>query len=424
MKTVLTYLLAGAMVLAIAYGVVSHNKNAQLRLELANAQAQWEREKADLEAALTAARAKAAMPPRVITETVTKSYGTNVYSPQEILEELISLDPKETDETRNQTLRMIIAQFQRLADCDRKALPVIREFLVKNQDVYYTSGDLTATGERARRATPTFNPARTDFLVPPSLRLGLMDVLKRIGGQEAENILAEVLATTGRGVEVAYLARILEQIAPSKYRDAAITAAKELLLNPPPVDSPNRLDDNARAYLYEVLKMYGDTTYVAEAQAKLVTPEGTVDRTTLGYLTMMLKEDALPLIYNAYNDPRLTNVWEKTAVLKQALQYVGGQAQANEMFASAIASEAMPDNLKSFMVLSLSGGHRAATPKEPQIIQGRLELLDYLKRNTTDESILRSIGETQTELQKMLEQKLAERAEPPPEAAPEPDMPN
>jgi hypothetical protein len=389
-----------------------------MRLAMADAEAAWRAEKEQLEAALTAANARASLPPRVVTTEVVKSYGTNIYSPQEILDELISLDPRETEETRNQTLRMIIAQFERLTDCGREGLPVIRAFLEQNQDVYYTAGDLSATGERARQPMSAFNPARTDFLVPPSLRLGLLDVLKRVGDAEAEEILAGVLATTGRGVEVAYLARILEDLAPYKYRASAIAAAKELLLNPPPIDSPNRLDDNARSYLYEVLKMYGDTSYIQEAQARLITPEGKLDRTTLGYLNMMLKEDAVPLIYAAYHDPRMTNVWEKAAVLNQVMRYVGAQAQANEMLATAVTNETMPPNLRSFIVLSLAGGHRAETPKDPLTIQGRLELLDYLQGNSQDEAILRSIAETRQNLQTLLEQKL-EPAEPPDPATPE-----
>ncbi|MBN2508528.1 MAG: hypothetical protein JXQ71_17760 [Verrucomicrobia bacterium] len=422
MNTKLTYGLATALALAAVYGVVSWRKQAELRIAFANAEAKWQAEFDRLEAALIAANAKSSATPRPASTSATAAPAVRTpgTSPQSILDELISLDPTATEEPRNETLRRIVAQFQRLADCGPDALPVIRDFLAKNQDVYYTAGDLTSTGERARRALSVFNPARTDFLVPPSLRLGLIDVLRRIGGGEAETLLAGVLATTGRGVEVAYLTRVLEEMAPTKYRDAAVAAAKELLLNPPPIDSPNRLDDNARAYLYDVLKMYGDHTYVQEAQTKLVAADGSVDRTTLGYLTSLLKEDALPVLHAAYNDPRLTNVFEKSAMLNHALKFVGGHTQANEMLASAVISDAMPHNLRSFIVMSLAGGHRAETPKDPHIIQGRLELLDYLRRNSNDERILRSIDETRGALQTLLEKRLAPQSPPPAETAPAP----
>ena len=69
--------------------------------------------------------------------------------------------------------------------------------------------------------------------MPPSLRLGLIDVLDQIGGDQAQGILAEQLDTTGRAIEVAYIARVLQDEAPDKYRDNALKAAKELLASPP-----------------------------------------------------------------------------------------------------------------------------------------------------------------------------------------------
>jgi hypothetical protein len=425
MNNVMRQVLVAAVSIALTYAWVSYHKEVQARIRLANAEAAWAAEKEQLEAALTAARAKPGQT-RIITQTViAKAQGTNANIAKEIISALIALDPNETGLTRNQTLRMIIAQCERLADCGADALPAIREFLKRNEDVYYNAGDLSPTGERTQ-VSSSFNPARTDFLAPPSLRLGLLDVLKRIGGPEAEDILAQTLATTGRGVEVAYLTRILEEIAPEKHRDAAVAAAKELLLSPPSVDSPNRLDDNARAYLYDVLKMYSDTSYLQDAQAKLITAEGTIDRTTLGYLMMTLKEDALPLMASAYNDPRLTNVWEKAAVLNQSMKYVGVITQAKDMIAGAVRGDPLPANLRSFLVLSLAGGHRAETPRDPQAIQGRLEFLDSLKRSAKDEDILRTIDETKSALEALMQRQLEKQAQqnqpppgtPPPTAAP------
>ena len=120
--------------------------------------------------------------------------------------------------------------------------------------------------------------ARTDFLVPPSLRLGLIDVVAQIGGDEAMGILAETLDTTGRGVEVAHIARILQADAPGRYREASLKAAKDLLSNPVPAGSPNRIDENARAYLYQVLALHQDTSFATAAQGQLVSAEGRVDK--------------------------------------------------------------------------------------------------------------------------------------------------
>ena len=64
------------------------------------------------------------------------------------------------------------------------------------------------TPPETRKGTITIEPPpELPRLVPPSLRFGLFDVVRRIGGPDAEKLLGEMLGTTGRGVELAWLAR-------------------------------------------------------------------------------------------------------------------------------------------------------------------------------------------------------------------------
>jgi CheY-like chemotaxis protein len=72
----------------------------------------------------------------------------------------------------------------------------------------------------------------TEFNAPPSLRLGLLETAKRIGGDAGVQVLTEVLKVTGRGAEVAYTAYALEELVPGQYREAALAAARELLSHP------------------------------------------------------------------------------------------------------------------------------------------------------------------------------------------------
>ena len=60
-------------------------------------------------------------------------------------------------------------------------------------------------------------------LEPGSLRLGLFDVVHDTGGAEAEALLAHELSQTGRGLEVAYLDRILSDIAEGQYKEQVLT---------------------------------------------------------------------------------------------------------------------------------------------------------------------------------------------------------
>jgi hypothetical protein len=234
------------------------------------------------------------------------------------------------------------------------------------------------------------------------MRLGLVDVLAQIGGEDAQGILAEVLDTTGRGVEVAYIARVLQDEAPDKFRDNALKAARDLLANPPAIDQPNRIDDNARAYLYQVLAMYGDTSFAQDAQTLLVTPEGRVDRQAVTYLSNTLKDQAVPSLYSAYKDPRLTNAVERAHIMTAVLNYAGPSSQANDLFKEVISDESIPSGIRAFTIQGLAGGAGKEKPTDPQLVQARLQLLHSVRGSFKDERLLKSMDDTKASLEQIL----------------------
>src|SRR5439155_1934056 len=75
------------------------------------------------------------------------------------------------------------------------AVPAIREFLEKNQDLNFGSATAPLVGYG-------------------SLRAGLFDALSQIGGPEAQALLVETLRSTADPSEIALLARVLEHQAP------------------------------------------------------------------------------------------------------------------------------------------------------------------------------------------------------------------
>jgi hypothetical protein len=75
--------------------------------------------------------------------------------------------------------------------------------------------------------------ALMQFPWPPTVRLGLLEVLQLVGGEEAEKVLVEVLETTQRPLEVAFLAWAMEERWPGKHREALIRVARDLLQHPP-----------------------------------------------------------------------------------------------------------------------------------------------------------------------------------------------
>lgn len=263
MKALLAALLVGGVFVAATASFVANREAVRHRATLAQAQAQWAEEKAQLEAALKKAKGRtvvveAPAPAAPATAVVTV---TAKPDPDAIIARLTAFKSTTPGQTlpQNRQLKRVLHEFESLVDAGESALPAIRAFLARNEDVEFQGGTLKGARD---------GNVPTDFLMPPSLRLGLFDALRRIGGAEAEAMLAGVLKTTARGVEIAYLARVLEELAPGKHRDTAIAAAKDLLANP--VAEAAALDKNDRNYLYGVLAFFNDASQVAMAQGQLL----------------------------------------------------------------------------------------------------------------------------------------------------------
>lgn len=401
MKTVLAVLIALAVGFGLGYFLHSR-RTAESAAQSSASESTWAAEKAALEQQLAEARRRS---PEV--RTVTKTHAvTNKLSAPEILQRLIKLNPETSDDSRNRTLRQVVHHLQLLADLGPEALPAIRDFLKANKDLDYSSDVLNAAGERVSRSGTASWTARlnapTDFLVPPSLRLGLLDALDQIGGDEALAILAETLDTTGRGVEVAFIARVLQSEAPDKYRDASLKAAKDLLSNPPPIGAPNRIDENARAYLYQVLAMHNDTSFAPVAQSQLVGTDGRIDKQALGYLSGTFKEQSVPALVEAYKNPKLTEQGERSTLLNAVFAFAGPSAPANQLFTEVVSSETIPAPVRAFAVQGLAGGTGRERPSDAAVIQSRIQLLQSLRGVTKEERLLKSIDDTRAQLEQFL----------------------
>jgi len=400
MKKLIVILLAAGVSFASTYLVVSNQKAAQLKA----AQARWDAEKAQLQDVAAAKGNPAARVPTVIASAAPSAPAEE--SPQDILNDLLNIKLG-SGSGRNTALRVIVYKLETLAQRGKAAVPAIRSFLSRNVDLEYGEQSNASTnqtdavgstsqtnnnggfaggpggrGGRGGRFRRIQN-LQTDWVVPPSLRLGLVGTLKEIGGSEGEKALAEMLSITGRGVEIAYLARVLEEIAPGKYRDAAIAAAKELLMNPPSIDNPNRLDDLSRSYLFGVLEFFHDTSFSVNAQQMLVGPDGRLDTDAMSYLAEVLKDQSVSALYQAYENPNLTNRFDKMSVGREVLNYVGQNSQANALFAETLNNTELDDRMKAMTVVQLAGGgfgpFAAQSPTDPQVINNRIQLLTSLQ---------------------------------------------
>ena len=410
MKKLIVILLAAGVSFASTYFVVSNQKAAQLKA----AQARWDAEKAQLQAA-AAVKESPAPAPAVIVSAAPSVPAEE--SPQDILDDLLSIKLG-SGSGRNTALRVIVYKLEMLAQRGKASVPAIRSFLSRNVDLEYgeqsnattnqtdfvgstnqnnnNGGFAGGPGGRGGRFRRIQN-LQTDWVVPPSLRLGLVGTLKEIGGAEGEKALAEMLSITARGVEIAYLARVLEEIAPGKYRDAAIAAAKELLMNPPAIDNPNRLDDLSRSYLFGVLEFFHDTSFSVNAQQMLVGTDGRLDMDAMGYLTGVLKDQSVSALYQAYENPNLTNRFDKMSVGREVMNYVGQNSQANALFAETLNNTELDDRMKAMTIVQLAGGgfgpFASQSPTDPQVINNRIQMLTALQSQyPNNDTLLQAIN--------------------------------
>ena len=336
-------------------------------------------------------------------------------------------------------IRKVVHELENLAETGQAAVPVIAQFLNEFQDVDYVLRDedegeatqaaaltnnVVAAGDAGRgndeqgrerrrgenndgrgprggergfgdRGGPGFGAmfadafrpnrrVRLDFTYPPSLRIGLFDVLRQIGGPQAEGALTEALGSTGRPVEVAYLAKTLQEMQPNVYKENAIGAAKELLLDPPQLSSANRLDRDGKSYLFHVLAMYNDTSFVNMAQNIMITPDGRLDRNTFDYLRG-LGQQGIPGLMQAYNDARLTNLAEKASIANTVLGYVGKDANANAMLQQVLADQSVPGRLRSMALMRLM-----RQDEDPNLAAQRIPIVQQAKAMSNDPDVQRA----------------------------------
>jgi len=376
MKKILVAILGAGAGFAVASWVVSDHLTTQHAGQLARQQAAWQAERVNLESALEEAKARAQAPARAAAPApAAASAVPTELSPAGIVAKLLALKSAPANQTR--AGRQAIYWLEELIAAGPEALPDIRDFLNRNEDIDFAP---VSQGKGGRGSNG-------DSILPLSLRFGLFDAVKQIGGAEAETLLAEVLGATGRGVEVAWLARTLQEIAPNKYRDVALAAARELLARPL-TTNPGPLDRNERDQLFSVLTLYGDTSYVGAAQAQLLRADGEVDRSGLRYLQQSLGQQAVPIAAQWYNDPRITDPAKKEPLARLALSYVGADTQANEFYQRAINDLALSKNHRRNLIEDLNQDGfpdtRNLTARDLPLIQSRLALIEQLAPNAAD----------------------------------------
>lgn len=421
MKQIAPLLVAAIVGLAAGYILQTDPSSSSTGTGSDNAQIE------QLKKELKAARAQTGKTEVINTETEKVVERAVAVPPETYIAQLKTMRPK--GETRQQTMRSIIHHMVALTQSGEQAIPVIRGFLESNVDIEYdtTAQNFDRQNQAAREAEAHGEEARPNGigrfiksgfgsyfmsgmvaqmkreLEPGSLRLGLFDVLHDIGGAEAETVLTKELSKTGRGLEVAYLDRILSEMAGDRYQEQVLNIAHDLLVAPPATDGSSLLDESSRLFLFALLVKYKDATFVNTAKLMIINTEGRVDGAVVNYLTTILGVDAVPLFYAKVNDESLTDDGDKMALGDAILKHVGTNSDSNAFFTEVITNEELGP-LRFLALGHLTGGDRSEST-----LRNRQKLITDIKAKSPEDAALnRALDNTHNRIEVMIDPSKAE----------------
>lgn len=316
--------------------------------------------------------------------------------------------------------RKIIHGFESLAALGPAALPDITAYLSSNQNVDYAKLGIVndtlnwwsmsrpiaapaandsgaakpsveelakkAADEQARQQD-AYRLGPTEHFCPPTLRMGLIETLGRLKGAEAEQALADELRYSESASELVVLDHLLDRLAPGKYRQDTLAAAREGLSQPrlqPAANSEEwRKDLGQRQRFYALLIKHGDASFVNEAQSQLLMTNGQIDSDALNYLQRTLKEQSIPhLIQATRNLDDSKTSYAARSLSSAIIRYAGENSAADQYFL-----EAMQSSQNTQSKISTLYNIQQLSPVTQEGAQRRLLLLDRVESSATDESL-------------------------------------
>jgi hypothetical protein len=281
--------------------------------------------------------------------------------------------------------------FKQLAAQGAAAVPAIREYLARFQDIDF---DSVGAGK---------------LVGYPSLRLGLMDVLGQIGGSEATDLLLQTLQKTGDPQEIAMLAKNLDkQLAPDQVRSAAVTAASEVLAQ----TLSGKWDGRNVSSLFEVLQKYGDENVV-----------GLLEQSATKwnyYATLALAGlpdgTGVPALIRLAQDPALRSSGNGDIALRPLAQAALQYPAARDALVDQARLNQIPDNAWATVASSLAGhyiqyGNQIFGSTVPMIqwsddqIRSRLALIDSVLAVTSNPAGRQALLNAQATISTIAEQR-------------------
>ena len=447
MKIIAAILATAIVSAAITFVTISTDNKGEVERKIEVKEDSSDQQIAELEKKLRVAEAEAGKVQIVREEIVVA--GSSTESPEAILDYLSKLPMGDRNDRGGDTdehrvlIRQVIRQFEELTSMGSDALPAIDRFLSQGLDLVLWENTSQITTRNWERGEVFLDP-----IFPPSLRIGLFNSVRHIGKrsgadlQECERIILKVLGTTGRSLEISYLALVLDDLSKDQHTDAYLQAAHELLIDfydkrPKSANGllmsldereVSYLDRQNKWLLWNMLRNKKDATFMDQAKKELLyeynrteKKDGQevevgytgIDRSVLSYLTGVLGKDAMPIIRDIYETPDLGD--RNRSTLRQvAANYMGVSEDAsiivnsrmNEGFAllaslddKKMEKENRERGLRTigYYLGKLGEGKNVA----PETLMARQNYLSSLRAQTQDKEVLAWMDNTQKQLQAM-----------------------
>jgi len=447
MKIIAAILATAIVSAAITFVTISTDNKGEVERKIEVKEDSSDQQIAELEKKLRVAEAEAGKVQIVREEIVVA--GSSTESPEAILDYLSKLPMGDRNDRGGDTdehrvlIRQVIRQFEELTSMGSDALPAIDRFLSQGLDLVLWENTSQITTRNWERGEVFLDP-----IFPPSLRIGLFNSVRHIGKrsgadlQECERIILKVLGTTGRSLEISYLALVFDDLSKDQHTDAYLQAAHELLIDfydkrPKSANGllmsldereVSYLDRQNKWLLWNMLRNKKDATFMDQAKKELLyeynrteKKDGQevevgytgIDRSVLSYLTGVLGKDAMPIIRDIYETPDLGD--RNRSTLRQvAANYMGVSEDAsiivNSRMNEGFAQLASLDDKKmekenrerglrtiGYYLGKLGEGKNVA----PETLMARQNYLSSLRAQTQDKEVLAWMDNTQKQLQAM-----------------------
>lgn len=394
-KSILVSAVAICFCVAGASGFYVLKVDRKAAEEVAKRTALWNDERAQLEAEISRARSgvsKIASPDHEITSGL---------DPIVLVERLRNLG-----EDNRKKIREALFCFQGLVEAGNESVDPIKGYFLSGDNVQLSGmgrgGGNPFEGQMGmqpggngpgdmRNRMGMMGMGRVGGMIPASTRQGLVEVLGDIGGDEAIGLLGQLVPTALDASELVYLSRILQGIDENAFRNVTITTARNLLAS-------SEINNVEKRQLFDLLAQLGDTEYAAALQNNLIV-NGRLDGTTLDFLVRSLGEGAMPAIYSSFMDANIAQQ-DQARLMASALNFVGSNSQANEMFNTALNTVGDNQGLRGMLLMGLSGAGPGGEGLTPDVAQTRLNYLSTLESQyANDQNMLGYLRGARTQLE-------------------------